>query len=152
MVSVVPPVSDSDIEDRKKQYDILDTKKFATRYNNLLFTPIQFDWNGATHQIQFNFCTDPFCKWFGRDQERFEKLKTNQVDISSVAVRKVGVKSLYVIQTLFNQMLERFLILILLLIQIGQSQKKLIGLSELKQSKTLSQNMFSTMKGVSTKD
>ena len=75
VVSVVPPVSDSDIEDRKKQYGILDTKKFATRYNNLLFTPVQFDWKGTIHQIQFNFCTDPFCKWFGKDQERFEKIK-----------------------------------------------------------------------------
>lgn len=74
MVSVVPPVSDGDIEDRKKHYGILDTTKYAKRYNHLLFSPVQFHWNDKTFQIQYNFCTDPFCKWFGRDQERFEKV------------------------------------------------------------------------------
>jgi transposase-like protein len=74
VVSVVPPVSDGDIEDRKKHYGILDTTKYAKRYNHLLFTPVQFHWNDKTFQIQYNFCTDPFCKWFGRDQERFEEV------------------------------------------------------------------------------
>lgn len=74
VLSVIPPVSDNEIEERNKHYGELEPTKYAKKYNHLLFTPVQFYWNDRIYQIQYNFCTDPFCKWFGRNQERFEKV------------------------------------------------------------------------------
>lgn len=63
IVVVRNPVSEVELNDRKEQYKLLSDKKFAFRYNHMLFLPIEFTWNGFTHKIQYNFCTNPFCKW-----------------------------------------------------------------------------------------
>lgn len=46
-------------------------KKFAFRYKNSLFKTVKFEWNGKKYEIQFNTCTNPFCKWCGLPQEKF---------------------------------------------------------------------------------
>ncbi|MEK5065165.1 insertion element protein [Cytobacillus sp. FSL R5-0596] len=75
IVVVHNPVSDEELKDRKEQYKVLSDKQFAFRYNNMLFLPIEFTWNGNTHKIQYNFCTNPFCKWCGKEQVKFDTVK-----------------------------------------------------------------------------
>jgi transposase-like protein len=75
IVVVHKPISDEEIKDRKKQYVLHSEKKFASRYNHMLFLPVEFSWKGQKHQIQYNFCTNPFCKWCGQDQLKFETIK-----------------------------------------------------------------------------
>jgi hypothetical protein len=40
-----------------------------------VFKPVLVHWSGRTFEIQLNACTDPFCKWFGKPQERFESVR-----------------------------------------------------------------------------
>ena len=75
IVVVHKPISDEEIKDRIKQYVLLSEKKFASRYNHMLFLPVEFSWKGQKHLIQYNFCTNPFCKWSGQDQLKFETIK-----------------------------------------------------------------------------
>jgi transposase-like protein len=42
IVDVVVPVTDEELKDRQKQYDLLEPKKFATRYNDMLYRPVSF--------------------------------------------------------------------------------------------------------------
>ncbi|WP_230199750.1 hypothetical protein [Bacillus andreraoultii] len=71
LVSVFSPVSSNEASDRTKQYNLLTPKKFATKFKDLLFMPADFEWNGTTYKIQYNHCTNPFCKWHGMPQEKF---------------------------------------------------------------------------------
>lgn len=71
LVSVFSPVSSKEASERIKQYDLLAPKKFATKYKDLLFNPVDFEWNVTTYKVQYNHCTNPFCKWYGMPQEKF---------------------------------------------------------------------------------
>lgn len=75
LIQVEVPVSDAEINARKADYTLLAPNQFAKKYRSLLFHPVKLDWEGKIHQIQLNACTNPFCKWFGMPQERFELVK-----------------------------------------------------------------------------
>lgn len=70
-VFIPSPVSSEKISKRFKDYDMLTPKQFGTKYKDLLFLPIDFTWNGKTYHIQYNHCTNPYCKWHGLPQEKF---------------------------------------------------------------------------------
>lgn len=42
IVDVKIPISNEELKDRAKQYDLLTPKRFATRYNKMLFLPTSF--------------------------------------------------------------------------------------------------------------
>jgi hypothetical protein len=75
-VAVQLPLSPSEISDRVMQYVELDPSRFSKRYNDLLYRPVSFTFNGEKHQIQYNFCTNPYCKWHGLPQEKFTSVKS----------------------------------------------------------------------------
>jgi len=75
VVKIIVPISNEELEDRKKQYDLLSPKQFATRYNKSLFLPTTFTLNGSDNAIQYNFCTNPYCHNFGMEQTRYEAVK-----------------------------------------------------------------------------
>ncbi|WP_102261546.1 insertion element protein [Mesobacillus jeotgali] len=75
LVVVHTPINKEEVADREEQYLLLSDKQFATRYNHMLFLPIEFSWNGKKHQIQYNFCTNPYCKWCGTEQMKFDEVK-----------------------------------------------------------------------------
>lgn len=72
LVEVLSPLSASEIADRNKDYDLLTPKQFGTKYKELLFTPSKFVMNGITHQLQYNHCASPYCKYHGLPQIKFE--------------------------------------------------------------------------------
>lgn len=61
----------SEIEDRNKDYNVLTPKRFGTKYKDLLFKPTEFTWSGITHQIQYNYCSNPYCKHHGKPQVKY---------------------------------------------------------------------------------
>jgi len=72
IVKINIPISDDEIKDREKQYDLLPPKRFATRYNKSLFKPTTFTLYTAENSLQYNYCINPFCHNFGREQIRYE--------------------------------------------------------------------------------
>ncbi|WP_326182387.1 insertion element protein [Virgibacillus halodenitrificans] len=87
IVVIHNPVSEEEVNERKAQYQILSDKRFAFRYNHMLFLPIKFNWNGQTHTIQYNFCTNPFCKWCGKEQATL-KGKSKRYRLSGTKSKK----------------------------------------------------------------
>lgn len=75
IVSVEIPVSHTEINSRSQDYLLLPPQQFAKKYRSTLFKPVLVHWNNMTYEIQLNSCTDPYCKWFGKPQERFESAK-----------------------------------------------------------------------------
>ncbi len=75
VVEVIPPVTEDEILDRRKHYAVLAPKKFAKRYQDMLFRPVTFSYQNVLHSIQYNFCGNPFCESFGQPQERYENQK-----------------------------------------------------------------------------
>lgn len=71
LVFIPSPVSSEEISERAKDYNVLTPKQFGTKHKDLLFMPIDFNWNGKTHQIQYNYCSNPYSKWHGLPQEKF---------------------------------------------------------------------------------
>ncbi len=71
VVTVSIPITKEEIQERTEQYPLLTPKRFATKFNNLLFKPVEFEWKGVNNVIQINHCTNPYCKWFGLPQEKF---------------------------------------------------------------------------------
>ena len=74
-IEITCPVCDDEILDRQLQYPILSPMKFAKRYHKHLYQPVSFVLNGQTFDVQYNYCSNPFCESFGLSQERFEKIK-----------------------------------------------------------------------------
>ena len=74
-VKIIPPISNEDIENREKDYQVLPPVDFAKKYRNTLFTPVAISINNIMHNIQLNYCSNPFCKWFGEPQIRFNNIK-----------------------------------------------------------------------------
>lgn len=75
ILHISSPLTPKEIGDRISDYNVLSDKAFAKKYTNLLFEPVEFEWDGVTYQIQANHCTNNYCKWYSHTQIRFEKVK-----------------------------------------------------------------------------
>ncbi|WP_243526665.1 hypothetical protein [Bacillus pseudomycoides] len=74
IVSFMDPLSSEELLDRQLDYPLLHPRRFARKYNKL-FDPIEFTYKGEDHTLQFNYCTNPYCSWFGLSQKKFEEIK-----------------------------------------------------------------------------
>jgi hypothetical protein len=74
-VIVERPISDAEISQREIDYPNLSMVNFAKKYNKQLYKPTTLIINGQEHKIQANFCVNPFCKWYGLPQHRYENIK-----------------------------------------------------------------------------
>ncbi|MBT2571615.1 insertion element protein [Planococcus sp. ISL-110] len=57
-----PNIPPSEITQRHHDYLTLSDKKMKTQNVKFAFRPTDFTWKGKTHEIQLNFCANPFCK------------------------------------------------------------------------------------------
>jgi transposase-like protein len=73
-VEIFEPVSSDELLERHLDYPMLSPRHFSQKYNKL-FEPVEFMFNGQIHKIQFNYCINPYCLWFGQPQKRFEEIK-----------------------------------------------------------------------------
>lgn len=74
-IEVVCPLSNEDIEKRQNDYPVLGDVEFAKRYRGLLFKEVSLNIKGKEYKIQANFCTNPFCRWFGLSQYKYQDIK-----------------------------------------------------------------------------
>lgn len=74
-VKVICPLSDEDILKRQTDYPLLGEVDFAKRYRGLLFKEVTLNVDGVEHEIQANFYTSPFCRWFGLPQHKYQEIK-----------------------------------------------------------------------------
>ncbi|RBP04243.1 insertion element protein [Rossellomorea aquimaris] len=75
VLEVTPPVSQNELENRNKDYDVLTPRQFGTKYRGLSFMPIEFNLFQRSYLLQLNVCVNPYCKWQGLQQEKFHNLK-----------------------------------------------------------------------------
>lgn len=54
-----------------------------------MFKPTEFTWYAKTYQIQYNYCSNPYCKWHGLTQEKFNtKGKPSRYKLSGTGADK----------------------------------------------------------------
>ena len=62
---------------RTTDYPKLSPQRFAKKHNRRIFEGIKIKIKGSmkTFLIQVNHCANPFCKWYGLDQKKYEEIK-----------------------------------------------------------------------------
>jgi len=75
LVTTVPPLSDEELVERANDYAALPPSDYARKHGAILFRPVRVFYEGEWYSLQFNYCTNPFCRWFGEPQRRREHLK-----------------------------------------------------------------------------
>lgn len=69
-------VTSQEIRERQNDYKKkMDKVKFAKKYSHSPFEKQIIKIDGKEYDIQINFCIDPFCKWFGIEQKKYEDIK-----------------------------------------------------------------------------
>lgn len=74
-VTVISPISDEEIRNRQIDYPVLGEVEFAKKYRALLFKEVELVIGCKSTKIQSNFCINPFCKWFGLPQHKYNNVK-----------------------------------------------------------------------------
>jgi transposase-like protein len=88
------PITPNEINSRSMDYPLLTPIKFAKKYRDVLFRPVQLHYKNNGYLIEMNTCTDPFCKWFGLPQTRFETVKHKPSRYKLIGSRKYGSQSI----------------------------------------------------------
>ncbi|WP_223639306.1 hypothetical protein [Planococcus sp. 4-30] len=79
---VEPNIPSSELTQRNVDYPILSDKKMKTKYVKFAYRPTHFTWKGKTHEIQVNFCSNPFCKNHMKPQKKYGIGKSQRYSIS----------------------------------------------------------------------
>lgn len=74
-VIVKEPITQEEIKSRANDYLELTPLAFGRKYRHSLFRPVEIEIRGENYAIQMNACTEPYCKWYGQPQIRFDKIK-----------------------------------------------------------------------------
>ncbi len=74
-VTCSSPFTGNQIIERHKEYLTLSKNDFMKKYRKHIFTPAVININGESHEIQFNYCINTFCKWYGMPQKKYDNIK-----------------------------------------------------------------------------
>lgn len=74
-VKIDPPITNSEMTDRHHDYPLLTPRRFAKKYNAMTFKPVKVTYKNHNYEIQLNHCDNPFCKWHGAPQYKYEEVK-----------------------------------------------------------------------------
>ncbi len=75
-VSIVCPCADKELKQMDKDYNALSATSFGKSYRYLVFEPSYLKEQSKISSIQINHCNNPFCKWFGLPQQKFDNVKS----------------------------------------------------------------------------
>ncbi|MHA6529133.1 insertion element protein [Paenibacillus sp. BAC0078] len=75
LISIEDPLNEEEVKQREIDYLLLSPNQFSKKYRSLLFKPIKIYYKNKLFEINLNHCTEPYCKWFGLPQKRFENIK-----------------------------------------------------------------------------
>jgi hypothetical protein len=73
-VSTICPYPDKELEQMYKDYKALSPIDFGKKYRYLIFSPSYLVEQSKSSPVQMNYCNNPFCKWFGLPQKKFENV------------------------------------------------------------------------------
>ncbi|MCI3923558.1 insertion element protein [Paenibacillus sp. TRM 82003] len=73
-LEVPSPVSEEERQLRREAYPQLGPNQFARQFRDP-YKPVSLTRQGKEIEIQINHCDNPFCKWYGMNQHRFEEVK-----------------------------------------------------------------------------
>ena len=76
LVSVTGPFSAAEIDLRHDEYKKLPAEEFQKKYRSLVYEPAIIKIDGNDFEIQLNKCNNPFCKWYGLPQVKYENIKS----------------------------------------------------------------------------
>ena len=76
-VKVIPPITQEEVNEREIDYATLSKMEFSRKYGYLLYSPVELVVDKKSYNIQTNFCANPFCKWYGKEQFKYKNLKRN---------------------------------------------------------------------------
>ncbi|WP_339315247.1 hypothetical protein [Paenibacillus sp. FSL R10-2734] len=75
LVHIENPIHEDEINNRHSDYVLLSPQQFAKKYRSLLFKPLKITHRGQVFEINVNHCLDPFCKWYGLPQKKYNDVK-----------------------------------------------------------------------------
>jgi len=70
------PFPEEVIEERDKEYLNLSDIEFKKKYRGYLYTPVILELPDGKLKVQYNFCNNTFCKWYGQSQHKYENIKS----------------------------------------------------------------------------
>jgi hypothetical protein len=76
VVKIKCPISQQEINERTLDYPVMTPFQFSKKYSDMLFKPVPITYKGIEYNIQMNFCSNPFCKLYGKDQLKFDSIKS----------------------------------------------------------------------------
>jgi transposase-like protein len=81
------PFSSDVVSERDKEYPVLSDIAFEKKYRHYVYTPATLEFNGVKHEIQFNFCNNTFCKWYGMPQRKYDGIANKPSRYKLVSAR-----------------------------------------------------------------
>jgi transposase-like protein len=69
---IEPNIPSEELKQREDNYKALSDKKMKTSYINHAFRPVHLYWGEGEHEIQLNYCSDPFCKNHQQPQKDYK--------------------------------------------------------------------------------
>ena len=70
------PFPDNIIAERDKDYHELSDVEFKKKYRTYLYAPAYIELKDKTYRLQYNFCNNTFCKWYGQPQVKYTNEKS----------------------------------------------------------------------------
>ncbi|MDF2698911.1 MAG: hypothetical protein K0Q49_467 [Haloplasmataceae bacterium] len=67
-VSIDPNIDLKEYNERESDLSNLSNMQFSSKRKIYMFSPVKLNIKGKEHDIHFNYCTDPLCKWYGSEQ------------------------------------------------------------------------------------
>lgn len=71
----ISPFSNEDIKNRNLEYYKISDEKLKKDYRHLVYEPSTLLINETTYELQFNKCYNPYCKWYGLAQKKYDDVK-----------------------------------------------------------------------------
>jgi hypothetical protein len=75
-IEVHPPFNQEVVENRHKEYHTLSNIDFRKNYRGYIYEHSAMLLKNEEIQFQFNKCYNPFCKWYGLPQKKYENVKS----------------------------------------------------------------------------
>lgn len=74
VIAVEAPLSPEEVRARKRDRSTLTPYKYSQAHR-ITFRPVRITFEGRQHDIQLNYCVNPFCAWYGLPQGPLVKVK-----------------------------------------------------------------------------
>ena len=74
--TTIGPFTEDEIDARHSEYESESPAQFRKKYRTYAFKPAAVCIGNGRYLIQYNFCPNPFCHWYGLPQKKYENIKS----------------------------------------------------------------------------